>query len=192
MFKEYLQDQQEQQIIETDIALLVYSMEYTDSMNEELLTEAKVNDYLAKFGLTIHKKGPGLIDYITDFVKGTGKIFIAALKGDKEEVKKISSNITKEHVMDFLLKLDAATLHIITGPVHFIDAVTGWDLWANVEKIAKRAQNTVQDVWKALNTFKDSVIKVFDDHHRKSLLSHIDKIETMIPKPQPVNIKVKV
>jgi len=183
MFKEYIQNQQ---ILESELALMIYSMENYNTINEDLLTEMNINDFLSKFGLKFHKEGPGLIDYVTDFIKGTGKIFVAAVKGDKEEVKRIASKVTKEYIMDFLLKLDAATLHVVTGPIHIVDAITGWDLWADLEKVSKRSKNIVQDVWKALIHLKDRILKAFDDNRQKSLLSCVNKLEDMVPSPAVV------
>jgi hypothetical protein len=185
-FKEILIDNQNQKLIESDIMGLVYAMSLPKvAVNESLLTENAVNDFLSKFGLKFHKEGPGLIDYIKDFVKGTGKIFVAALKGDKDEVKRIAQGITKEKVIDFLLKLDTATLHIITGPIHTVDAITGWDLWANVKSQAKKAGNIIHDVWKAIKELKDKIHKALDDRRKQSVMSCITKIEDMVPTPTP-------
>ena len=188
MFKQYLN---EKTIIEQDLMLMVYSMEQYDLMNEgqERLDEMSINDFLGKFGLKFHKEGPGLIDYVKDFAKGIGKIFTAAVKGDKAEVKRIATSITKEQVMDFLLKLDQATLHIITGPIHFVDAITGWDLWADIEKITKKGKDLLSDIWKALTELKNKVKKAFDPQRLTSLLAQITALEDMIPKPKVVPVK---
>ena len=189
MFKELFTNQNFQNfqnpkhaLIERDLALIVYSMDYYNSLNENLLTEGSINDYLAKLGLTFHKAGPGVIDYIIDFAKGTGRIFMAAMNGDKEEMKKIASTLTKEEVIDFLLKLDAATLHIVTGPIHTIDALTGWDLWANVKAVSKRAKSVLEDIWAAIAHLKSKVTQNFKGSgHDKKIISRINKVERMIP-----------
>ena len=188
MFKKYLKEQETTQLLEQNIMLLVYTMELpkvSSGINEALLTEGSINDFLSKFGLKFHKEGPGLIDYIKDFVKGTGKIFVAALKGDKAEVKRIMQSVTKEQIIDFLLKLDTVTLHILTGPIHMVDAITGWDLWADIEKVSKKAGNLVQDIWKVIKELKDKIHKALDDARKKSVLGCLGKIEDMIPTPKP-------
>jgi len=173
--------------IEEKLALISYAYTISDGiLVESYLNEANVNDYLKKFGLKFHKEGPGLIDYIKDFVKGTGKIFVAALKGDEKEVKRIAQQVTKEKVLDFLLKLDAVTLHVITGPIHIVDALTGWDLWANVERGVEDAQSLVVDIWKAIRDLKDKLQRALDDRRKKSVLSCLNKIEGMVPAPQPI------
>jgi hypothetical protein len=172
-----------------DVLGLVYMMEMYDQglMNEsELLNEANINDYLKKFGLKFHKEGPGLIDYIKDFTKGAGKLIVAAVKGNKEEVKRIAQTITKEKVLDFLLKLDTATLHIVTGPIHTIDAVTGWDLSATVEHAAKKSKDILKDIWATLKELQNKVLKAFDDTRKKTLVKQISDLEAMIPKPVTV------
>jgi hypothetical protein len=186
-FKQHIQNRQH---ISESLSLMLYAMD-NYNLNEELITEMSVNDFLSKFGLKFHKEGPGLVDYVVDFVKGTGKIFVAALKGDKEEVKRIASGITKERVIDFLLKLDMVTLHILTGPIHAVDAITGWDLWADISKVSKNASNLVHDIWKTIKELKEKIQKAFDNKRKEKLLTQVIKLEQMVPKPKPVKVTVK-
>jgi len=88
---------------------LMYILENQDMLNEstfsdEELTEG-VNDWLNKIGLKLHK-GDGLASYIKQFTTGSGKLIIAAIKGDKDKVKDIASGLTADKVLDFILKLD--------------------------------------------------------------------------------------
>jgi hypothetical protein len=89
------------------------------------------------------KKGDGLMQ----MAMRSGKLMaqfiwyaIKASKGDKEAAEKVkeiaNTKITKEQVIDFILKLDMATAHILTTPIHTIDAITGWHIWANVKSKA--------------------------------------------------------
>jgi len=126
-FKEYLKETTETQVkiltllylAENDSLVESYDIENLSEMQKELLTES-IKSWLEKVGLSI-EKGSGLIDYVTQFSIGVGKIILAAIKGDKDEVKKIAKKVTKEKVLDFLLKLDLITLHIVTEPIHIID-----------------------------------------------------------------------
>ena len=66
---------------------------------------------------------------------------VAIINKDGEAAKNVLKGLKKEDVLDFLLNLDMATLHIVSGPIHTIDAITGWHLWANVKDKAKGAKN---------------------------------------------------
>ena len=185
-FKSYLVEKQQ---IDESLALMIYAMDFYDQgLNESDLNEMDINKFLSKFGLKFHKEGPGLIDYVRDFVKGTGKLFVAAVKGDKAEVMRIAASVTKEQVLDFILKLDQATMHILTGPIHFVDAVTGWDLWANMEKLAKDGKDILVDIWNSLKELKKKIHKAFDPNRETTILKQITDMEAMIPKPVTVKV----
>ena len=74
--------------------------------------------------------------------KHIGKVIWYAMKaavGNEEDKQKLiriikETKISSSQLIDFLLKLDMLTLHAITGPIHMIDAVTGWHLWQIWEK----------------------------------------------------------
>ena len=166
-------------IEESITALLIASM-YDDGLYEsELLTEASVKDFIQKLGLKIHK-GKGLIDYIRSFTQGVGRIIIAALKNDKETVRKLATSIKKEDVIDFLLKLDMATLHLVTGPIHFIDAVTGWELWANIKSMASKADSVWEDLVSTVKTLKSKVMTYLDPPKKNQIIPYIDNIESAL------------
>ena len=153
--------------------------ESLDTMNEADVVEG-VNDWLGKIGMKLHK-GDGIIDYVKQFTSGTGKLIIAAVKGDKEEVKKIANTLERAKVMDFLLKLDMATMHIVTGPIHFVDAVTGWDLMANLKHAAKGAQDMLKSFYAAIKSVKDSIVKVLKGDRQKKMLKVADNLEYNMP-----------
>lgn len=111
---------------------------------------------LKKAGLHLHK-GEGLMQQAMKGGAAVGKLIwysIKAVQGDKEAKAKAkelaNSEVKKEDVLAFLLNLDMATLHIFTGPIHFIDAVTGWHLWADVKEVAqdglKKAQAAIENL----------------------------------------------
>jgi len=177
-FKGYKQNINESINYQTKLQTLIYLSEQDlDSMNESDLNEG-VNDWLGKVGLKLHK-GDGILDYIKQFTTGSGKLVMAALKGDKDKVKEIARSLDRSKVIDFLLKLDMATLHLVTGPIHFVDAVTGWDLMANLKGAAKQAKNLV-DVFKdAILKVKDSAMELFSGKQQQRVLSNIKRIETL-------------
>jgi len=176
------------------IALLLYMSENEEMINEsynlENLTEAQeemiiegVNDWLGKIGMKLHK-GNGIIDYLLQFGKGAGQLIMAAIKKDDAKVKEIASGFTKEKVVDFLLKLDVATLHIVTEPIHFIDAVTGWDLMANIKEAAKSAKDKLQAFYDAMKRVKDSIKAVLSGNRQKKMLKVAGNLEYNMPDPK--------
>jgi len=192
-FSEYMSEKALVEEMEDKIGLMLYMAEKSDIIAEsydfENLTESQrivleegVNDWLNKVGLKLHKT-KGIIDYLADFTKGTGKVLMSAIKGDKEAVKEQLKNVKKEEVLDFLLKLDMATLHIVTGPIHLIDAVTGWDLMANVKAVAKTATDKLKEFYQAMKKVKETITTVLQGTKQKKMLQLATNLETTIPAP---------
>jgi len=186
-FKEY----KEVTEMQDKIALLMYIAENDEMINEsydmDSLTEAdkeaivkKTNSWLDKVGMKLHK-GTGIIDYLKVFSKGAGKLIMAAIRKDKDEVKAIANTIEKEKVLDFLLKLDMATMHIVTGPIHFVDAVTGWDLMANIKHAAESADDKLKIFYDAISKVKDSIMTVLGGDRQKKMLRVADNLAYNMP-----------
>jgi len=177
-FKTFNESKMIQEDYENKLSILLYLSETDCSLNERVLAEG-VSEWANKVGLKIHKS-KGLIDYAMNFAKGAGQMFIAAVKGDKDKIKELANSITKEEVIDFLLKLDMATMHLLTGPIHFIDAVTGWDLAVNLKKATKKAGDYMDEFKKALITVKDGVSKLFKGKNHSRVMNSINKIEAAV------------
>ncbi len=176
--KEYQKISHDDLVEEGKLLVTAYYMATFDNMNEELINEG-INDLLHKIGLNIEKE-PGLIDYILGMAKGAGQLLIAAMKGDKKKVKEIASRLTKEKVLDFLLKLDMATYHFITGPIHMIDAITGWDLWANIEGMVKTSQDIIASILEKIRELKQKIAVAFDKARKTALLKELARLEAYI------------
>jgi len=190
-FKTFIKESNESKEIQEKVALLLYMTENMDMINEsydmENLTEAQetlmlegIKDWFEKVGLTF-EKGDGIIDYISQFLVGAGKIVLAAIKGDKKKIKEIASGLKKEKVIDFLLKLDVVSLHIVTEPIHIIDAVTGWDLMADIKKYADSAEDKIKIFYKAMKKVKDTLTDLFNGNKQKRMLSYATKLEKSVP-----------
>lgn len=175
--------------MEDRISLLMFLSENSQTINESNLSRMSerqvaegVNDWLNKVGMKLHK-GDGIIDYLRGFTKGAGKLIMAAIKKDKEEVKRIAGTLDKAKVVDFLLKLDMATMHIVTGPIRFIDAVTGWDLMANLKHVAVKAVDMLKIFYDAINKVKSSINHVLSGDKQKSMLKIADNLAYNMPDP---------
>ena len=107
----------------------------------------------------------GLLSYIKDVGVGGAQILYHAFNAyyhkneeSKEKIKEISKSVKKEHLIDILMKLDVVTLHLVTGPLHVIEAVTGWGIMGAiknkiepVEKQAKQAINSLENLSSGLD-----------------------------------------
>ena len=175
-FREYLIETTE---ISESIGSYLYLMDMPIGLTESHLQEG-LNDFLGKIGLSAHK-GKGLINYLADFTKGTGRLVLAAIKGDKDEVQKLISSVTKEEVLDFLLKLDQATLHLVTGPIHFIDAITGWHIGAAIKHSTQKSISVLKQIWEYLKNLKEKIPQIFSMKKQQKILQRISQIENSLP-----------
>lgn len=167
------------QLSEMDICL--HTLAFISTIDETLtesteLFEVDVKKYLNKIGLDIHK-GKGIIEYIKDFLVGTGKIFYYIMTGEKEKAKELLKTVKKSDILDFLYKLDLATLHIFTGPIHFIDAVTGYDLKVKMQDKIEQGKNIITDVLIAIKKVKEQIIIVFNGKNQKRAMKTLDNLE---------------
>lgn len=175
-------------LTEQEISDIYNLMEVASFMESDILNEGiedwgkNIRALAGKLGLHIGRSD-GLISYITKAGKNIGQLIWYALKattGDeqaKAKVKEIANKeIKKEDVLDFLLKLDMATLHTLTGPIHIIDAITGWHLWANVGHTSKdiidRAKIAIENLEKITKQAKGKLKKKVSSilHKLKKLL----------------------
>lgn len=185
-FKEFRLAEAQEVITLAESIEQILALEYADTaelmeaveLDGGILLEAdsKLSQVLSKIGLTVHKQ-KGLIDYLRSAGKGIAKLFMYAIKGDKEGMKKVVNSVRKEDVLDFLLKLDMATLHLVTGPIHTIDAITGWELWANIKKKAGQVKGIVDKIKEAIRFVKQKLKDVIDETKAKFYQASLDKLE---------------
>lgn len=134
---------------------------WDDIMNE---SEGSLESWLAKLGVSLEKER-GLIHVIT----GGGAHIIALFKAmfkawwtkseeDKAALKELiySTKITKADVFDVLERIDALTLHIISGPLYILSVVTGWRIVPNLET-RKETSGIKTRIASAISQLKDVV-----------------------------------
>jgi hypothetical protein len=157
------------------------------SENEDMLFESEtaifegINDRLNKVGLKLHKS-KGILDYIKSFVGSVGKLFLHIIKGDYEKSKELVQSMKKEDVLDFLYKLDLGTLHLFTGPIHMIDAWTGWDLGVNLQHKVEQSKGITDVLKQAIQKVKTSIETIFGNNpsKKKTVMKYVDNIEKMV------------
>ncbi len=146
--------------------------------SEEAINEG-VKDVLHKMGIHTSKE-PGIIEYAAKFTKGVGQIVYYAMKKDEKKVKEIYAKFKKEDVLDFFYKLDMATLHIITGPLHFIHATLGIHLAPAIITAAKKGAKLVDQIKAAIKQVKDKVKDVFAPKLQPVAVQKLNDIEGML------------
>jgi hypothetical protein len=156
-----------------------------DRLDEEFSIAAlgkSASSLMAKAGLHVQKHD-GLVQQAMKGGTILAKFVWYAIKaatGDKDAKVKVkemaNSEVKKEDVLSFLLNLDMATLHVFTGPIHFIDAVTGWHLWANVKE---KAGKGFEKAKKALDNLID-VAKSTEQKIASKLTSHVHGIARLL------------
>lgn len=181
-FQTFINESRELTEQESNIIALAYLLEEDlNTLNEsdsEMIAEG-IQDKLSKAGLKLHK-GKGIIDYVRSFMKGAGKVFLSLFKGDTKKAKEILKTVEKEDILDFLYKLDLGTLHLVTGPLHTIDAWTGWDLSVKMKSHMEKAGNIFDEIKTALTTVKTKITTAFDKAVSSKLIGKIGEIEQAV------------
>ena len=133
----------------------------------------KVDKVANKAGLHIETK-KGLLQYLSSISTGVAKLLYYAVdyyfnknNESKKKMIELAKSVKKEDVLDFLLKLDTLTLHLISGPIHELDAITGTHIWANIKNKAKSVTDAATDAIKKIESLKD--------HLEGSLKSQLQK-----------------
>ncbi len=135
---------------------------------------------LGKLGGHAHK-GTGLIGYVMKAGKSVGKLMLATLKGDWETAKEIANTeVDKGELLDFLLKLDTATMHLVTGPIHTLDAITGWHIGAKIEHAIQGKDAVIAKIKGAISTIRQSIGDVVDKARQSLFNKGMDKLEAEI------------
>ena len=141
-----------------------------------------------KLGLEIDKS-EGLLQIIYKSGKHIGLILWYAIKAflnkdkkSKEKLKKSiqNSTVTKGQFIDFLLKLDALTLGVLTGPLHIIDAVTGWNIVPKIKKMAETNKDILEKVFDELETISESLKGLIKGKFRKYIKKLRELSETEV------------
>lgn len=144
---------------------------------KNLFTKANLDKGLDKAGFKLHR-GKGILGYLSSAGVGVAKLMIAGIRGDKEAAMKIVKSVKKKDVLDFLYKLDLGTLHLFTGPVHWIDAWTGWDLTVVMKTAGQKAAQIADIVKQSVDKIKTTIAGYFSSGKEKAYYGYLDKIQS--------------
>lgn len=169
-FKDFNISQESSLELNNIIELMQFKNMDFDMITEDTLNEfamPDINKALKVSGIHI-KKGRGLIQILSSAGLHISRIIWQSIKaagGDEAATEKLkvllSRKVKKEEIMDVILKLDMITLHALTGPIHAIEAITGWHIWAAIDAVQKKTNNIKLKVNSVLDTLK-SIIKDAD------------------------------
>ena len=167
---------QEKNANEQDMISLIEIAVFLEQSEETVLTEGlKLNfkGILDKMGLHAHKGSSGLIQTLAKVGTHVSKIIFHAFKARNNEDSKIKlqellkKKGSKEEIIHFLLQLDQVTLHMVTGPIHIIDALTGWHIGAKIKDKAMdgiaRVKHAQEDLEKAKKSYTGEIVKKIQD-----------------------------
>ena len=150
-------------ILEEDQSVL---LEVAYLVEEPLNEKVDIKGWLKKIGLKPEKHGKGILSVIKDSSVHVGTTIRLALKAyalrdakSKDELKAHlkGRKVSKADLISFVLKLDQLTLHFLTGPLHMIDALTGWEIVPNIHQQARSASDRIKSAVQALDNAKKDV-----------------------------------
>lgn len=171
----------EEEQLKKDIVNLVEIVEFFNDYNviNEGISD-KIKTTLKKLGIHADPSGAGVIQTIMKGGKLIGQLFwyaMKAMKGDREARERVreiaNTEITKEQLMDFILRLDGLTLHILTGPLHMIDALTGWHISLQTKR---KASNAVERAKRVINHLSD-IEREIESHVKDKVKKWVEEIK---------------
>lgn len=178
-FQNYLNEELNNDVISL-IEISSFIEEYPE-MNEAMSEwGGKLKSALSKMGLHA-TKNKGLIQMIGKASANVSKLlwhaFMATITGKQEHKDKVTEiankKVTKEDLIDFLIRVDLVTLHVITGPIHIIDALTGWHigpkLLKGVDDFVERGKRAIEHLTFIRDKSKERSLKNKLSHYIKSI-----------------------
>ena len=106
---------------------------------------------------------------------------LKVLGGNEESRKKVKElsqkKVSKEDFMNFLINLDMITFHAISGPIHIIDAITGWELHSKIISTHDKVKEIQASVSNHLDSIQAST-KGLTKKVRKKAVSFINRLRS--------------
>ena len=171
-------DDDRQQILEIALFMSMSPNQLNENVGGGLIRVAK------KAGLNIKGgSGKGLLSILSKAGKYMGEVMYYAFKahgGDREARVKLKDllqkRVSKEELIDFLLKLDAVTFSAITGPINIIDAIMGWNTVANIRKKAVKVDDRIINAIDSLLSSTEDL----PDKIKRRVVTNISKLKKIV------------
>lgn len=173
-FKDYINEDVEDNIehVMTLLEYMIILESGENLLNEGRMDSVKttISNISKKLGVTGHGK-KSLLAVLSSVGKNARSallLSIQAFAGDesaKEKLKALrGSKEVRAELGDLILRLDALTMHLLTGPIHMMDAITGFDL---AEKVREAATGESHHVDNAIKTIEKAGSKLQRDKTSK-------------------------
>ena len=173
-FKDYINEDADDNI-EHVMTLLEYMIILESG--ENLLNEGRMDSVKStlsgiakKLGISGHGNR-NLLSVMSSVGKNARSALVYAMKafaGDEKAKEKLKalrgSKEVRAELGDLILRLDALTMHFLTGPIHMMDAITGFDL---AEKIREAATGETHHIDNAIQTIEKAGSKLQRDKTSK-------------------------
>jgi len=173
-FKDYINEDADDNI-EHVMTLLEYMIILESG--ENLLNEGRMDSVKStlsgiakRLGISGHGN-KNLLSVMSSVGKNARSALVYAMQafaGDekaKEKLKSLrGSKEVRAELGDLILRLDALTMHFLTGPIHMMDAITGFDL---AEKIREAATGETHHIDNAIQTIEKAGSKLQRDKTSK-------------------------
>ena len=145
-----------------------------------------------------HSRG-GLLSQLKSATTNGWKFLKAVIqvynkKITEEEFKAVWETLKPSHkeIMDFLINLDMITLHMVTGPLHLIGAITGIHIDHIVGERLKKAgiktdseAGLITNLYDIAKQLKDKVSKVLSGENAEKAAAAITNLAASLPGPTP-------
>jgi hypothetical protein len=190
-FKDYHKvDTASKQDIQT---VLEYLMILDAGEDDIILSENKIKDIKGTLSTLAKKMGISnaskktLLGLLSTVGKKSALSLVYAIQasagneGAREKLKGIiKDREIYSELTDLVVRLDVLTLHLISGPIHVIDAIAGWDI---AEKIRERALGVTNKLNSAIDTISSSAQKHLNADRSKRVQKKINQIKNLfLPK----------
>ena len=170
-----------------DIITILEFVMILEEGSELVLSEARADDLKTLVTNVTQKLGfassgrKNLLSLLTSISKNAALAVIYAIQtqanreGAKEKLQNIlkTSNV-KAELVDLVIRADVLTLHLISGPIHIIDAITGYEI---AEKIRNKAQIGAGRIKIAVDLIQKSARALIDNKKSRRVKKSLDIIK---------------
>lgn len=170
-----------------DIITILEFVMILEEGSELVLSEARADDLKTLVANVTQKLGfassgrKNLLSLLTSISKNAALAVIYAIQtqanreGAKEKLQNIlkTSNV-KAELVDLVIRADVLTLHLISGPIHIIDAITGYEI---AEKIRNKAQIGAGRIKTAVDLIQKSARALIDNKKSRRVKKSLDIIK---------------
>ena len=175
-----------------EIATILEFVMILDEGNEVILSEARAEDLKSLVGSVSKKLGfassgrKNLLSLLSSISKNAALTVVYAIQaqagreGAKEKLQNVlqTSNV-KAELLDLVVRADVLTLHLISGPIHMIDALTGYEIADKIREKAEIGGNKVKDAVELIQKSAQSLSDNQKSRRVKKSLNTIRKVFTL-------------